>query len=171
MGHRNGGRKPKPVELRRLDGDVPGTRSTVSHRRIPEPVVVRGVQPPQKPRGMPRDAQRAWEAIVPPLAGIGLLDAIDEVALEAMCTAYARAKEAGRIVDRDGHFTTGSAGQIVEHPAVGIERASVALFLRYAEQYGLTPSARTRLGLTELKRRAVSEEMAARIGPSPRSAS
>lgn len=168
MGHRNGGRRPKPAELRRLEAGG-GERSPVSHRAVPEPIVVQGREPLTMPGGLPRDAEDAWHAIVPPLERIGLLDGIDAIALEAMCVQYARAKQAGRIVAEQGPLTTGSTGQIVEHPAVAIERNAAAMFFRYAESYGLTPTARTRLGLTELKRRTMADELSDRIGRSPRS--
>ena len=72
-----------------------------------------------KPRGMPQDAQRAWDLIVPPLERLGVLDG---PALEAMCLMYARASMAGRLLAEQGPLTTGSTGQLVAHPAVQIER-------------------------------------------------
>ena len=44
-----------------------------------------------------------------------------------------------------------------------IERDAQAAFLRLAEQYGLTPLARTRLGLVALKRRSLQEELQERV--------
>src|SRR3954467_2525818 len=129
MGHRNGGRKPKPAQIRRLKAGG-GTRSPVSDRPVPAPIVIAGRARLAKPRGMPRDAQTAWAAIVPPLERFGLIDGIDAMAIEAMGMRSARAKQARRIADEQGPLTTGSTGQIVEHPAVAMERASAALCLR-----------------------------------------
>ncbi len=77
-----------------------------------------------------------------------MLDLIDEVALRMLATQYARWCQAGRVVAVDGHFARGAAGQLREHPAVKIEREAHGLFVKTAEQFGLTPMARTRLGLT-----------------------
>lgn len=152
------GRKPKPVEQRRREGN-PGRRP------LPEPVVVAGrVQNLDPPDGLPPDALEAWERIVPTLAEVGILDGIDSMALEALCTQFARAKEAGRIIAREGYTAKGSMGQLVEHPAVSTERAAYAMFLRFAEQYALTPVARTRLGLAELQRRSMQAEMTDSLG-------
>jgi P27 family predicted phage terminase small subunit len=86
------------------------------------------------------------------------------MAVEAMCTQWARAQQAGRVIAEQGHATLGSTGQIVEHPALSTERNAHQLFLRFAEQYALTPVARTRLGLAELERRSLAAEMDAALG-------
>lgn len=153
------GRKPKPVETRRREGN-PGRRP------LPEPVRVDGrtVSPPEPPDHLPEDARAAWDRIVPALCNIGLLDGIDAFALEAMCVQWARAQQAGRVVAEQGHITLGSTGQLVEHPALGIERQAQQMFLRFAEHYALTPVARTRLGLAELQRRSLADEMARALG-------
>lgn len=156
------GRKPKPVEVRRREGN-PGKRA------LPEPVTVAGrpVRVPEPPESLPRDAREAWERIVPALADVGLLDEIDALALEAMCTQWARAKQAGRVIAEQGHVTLGSTGQLVEHPALATERQAHQMFLRFAEHYALTPIARTRLGLAELQRRSLAGEMAKALADVP----
>jgi P27 family predicted phage terminase small subunit len=114
---------------------------------------------PQPPEDMPEDARKVWEVTVPRLAAIGLLDVVDSFALEAMCTQWARAKQAGRVLAEQGMVTLGSTGQLVEHPALASERQAHQMFLRLAEQYALTPVARTRLGLAELKARSIANEV------------
>jgi P27 family predicted phage terminase small subunit len=153
------GRKPTPVEVRRRTGNP-------ARRPLPEPVVVggRSIVAPEPPEDMPSDARHAWDTIVPRLHEIGLLDQIDELALEAMCTQWARAKQAGRVVAEQGHVTLGSTGQMVEHPALATERNAHQMFLKLAEHYALTPIARTRLGLAELQRKSLAHEMAGALG-------
>lgn len=148
------GRKPKPVEQRRKEGN-PGKRP------MPEPVVVGGRPStlPDPPAHMPEDAKEAWRKIVPTLSNIGILDNVDEMALEAMCTQFARARQAGRVIGKKGPLARGSQGQVVEHPAMASERAAHKLFLQFAEHYALTPVARTRLGLAELQRKTLSQEL------------
>jgi len=36
-------------------------------------------------------------------------------------------------------------GQVVAHPALAMEKSSLDQFLRYAEQFGITPVARARI--------------------------
>lgn len=152
------GRKPKSAEQRRAEGN-PGKRP------LPEPVIVAGRPDAMAmPEHLPPAAAEAWDEIVPTLGRLGILDGVDKPALEAMCTQYARARQAGKVVAAQGHLARGSAGQIREHPSLGTERAAHAMFLRFAEHYALTPVSRVRLGLAELHRRSLAEEMAEALG-------
>jgi P27 family predicted phage terminase small subunit len=156
------GRKPKPVEERRLEGG-----RDVSHRSTPEPMLVAG-RPAHEfdepPDDLPHDAQEFWRSTVSRLIEVGMLDLVDEVALRMLSTQYARWCQAGRVVAVDGHFVRGSVGQLREHPAIRIEREAHGLFVKTAEQFGLTPMARTRLGLAELHRRSLHSEMERALG-------
>lgn len=140
------GPPPKPREIREREGNP-------AKRPLPGKVVVGGepTAPMKPPAHLPKDAKAWWKEAVPALQEIGVLDTIDTAALELMSTAYARAREAGRIIAKEGTTTFGSQGQTVEHPAMSTERNATALFLRYAEHYALTPVARTRLGLAQLE--------------------
>jgi P27 family predicted phage terminase small subunit len=88
-----------------------------------------------------------------------MIDLVDEAALRMLSIQYARWLGAGRTIAEDGMFTVGSRGQPKEHPAVRVERDATVLYSRMAEQFGLTPMARTRLGLAELHRRSLHAEM------------
>jgi P27 family predicted phage terminase small subunit len=134
---------------------------------MPEPVRVGGrpsviLEPPDD---LDETAKEFWADVVPVLHQVGILDTVDRAALEMLCTQYARAKQAARIVAENGHLTEGSTGQLVEHPALATERNAMAAFMKFAEQYALTPVARTRLGLAELQRRSLQEEMKESLGP------
>ena len=156
------GRKPKPVEQRRLEGGM-----EVSHHPEPEVMLVAGRPageldlPPQE---LPHDAQEYWTATVTRLVDAGMIDLVDDAALRMLSVQYARWRQAGRVVAQDGHFALGSIGQLREHPAVKIEREAHGLYLKTAEQFGLTPMARTRLGLAELHRRSLHAEMTDALG-------
>lgn len=149
------GRKPKPVEVRRLEGNP-------RKHPMPEPLHVGGrlIGELEPPEDLPEDGRKVWEQIVPRLAEVGIVDKVDTFALEAMCTQWARAKQASRIIADQGHVTLGSTGQLVEHPALQTERTAYQQFLRFAEHFALTPVARTRLGLAELERSSLAREMA-----------
>ena len=151
------GRKPVPAEQRRLEGG-----RDVSHRAVPDVLLVAGRPADQldiPPDDLPRDAQEYWRATVARLVEVGMIDLVDDAALRMLATQYARWRQAGRVVAEDGHFARGSVGQLREHPAVKIEREAHGLFLKTAEHFGLTPMARTRLGLAELHRRSLHAEM------------
>lgn len=139
------GRKPKPTEVRVREGN-PGKRP------LPDPVAVGGrpKEIPDPPDGLDEDAKDLWREAIPAIWEIGVMDTIDMPALEIMCTAYGRVVQARRIIAKQGVLSRGSTGQLTEHPALATERASMSLFLKYAEHFALTPIARTRLGLAQL---------------------
>ena len=105
-----------------------------------------------------------WNEIVPSLIEVGIVDRIDAAVIEQMATQFSRIREAQAIIKQHGLTSFGHAGQLTVHPAVKIEREATTLFLKLAEQYALTPVARTRLGLAELHRRSMKQEMDERIG-------
>jgi len=156
------GRKPKPVEQRIREGNPQRTP-------LPEPMLVAG-RPPEDdpmlevPEDMPADGKEAWNAVVPTLAEVGLLDRVDRLMLQAMCVQWARARQAGKVIAKQGHLIRGAGGHIREHPSLRTERDSYAAFSRFAEQFALSPVARTRLGLAEIHRRTLKAEFDSALG-------
>ena len=134
-----GGRKPKPTALKRLAGN-PGKRAL--NKREPQAQIAR----PYVPRGRLAPAgQKLWKYLVPKLADLGVLTETDTAALEMLCLHYGMAVEAGKILREEGLTAIGAHGQTVKHPAVQILRDASTAFRMYAEQFGLTPSARSRI--------------------------
>jgi P27 family predicted phage terminase small subunit len=131
------GPKPKPIEQRQREGN-PGNRP------LPEPVKL---QPGQivKPDDLPPAASKLWDDVVPVLEEARVLNRIDTAALLALCLQWHRAEQARVVLAKEGLFTFGSTGQIVEHPALGVERQAHQMFIRFAEQFGITPVARARI--------------------------
>jgi P27 family predicted phage terminase small subunit len=117
---------------------------------------------------LPDAAGDLWDEAVEMLIEAGAAQLIDGAAIQQMCIAYAHAEEARQIISAEGMISVGYRGQPVEHPAVRIFERSSALFLRYAEQFGLTTLARTRLGLIDVKRRTLTTSIQDRLGPNPR---
>lgn len=64
----------------------------------------------------------------------------------------------------------GSTGQPVEHPLLRLQREAMRDAAKYATTLGISPAGRARLGVDSAPRRTLAEDMAARIGPSPRAA-
>jgi P27 family predicted phage terminase small subunit len=133
------GRKPKPTALKRLAGN-PGKRKL--NPEEPQARIVR----PRVPYGqLSKDGQRAWHKLVPMLADLGVLTETDELALEMMCTHFELAMQAKRQVQKEGLTTCGSTGSLVVHPAQRVWASEARAFRMWAEQFGLTPSARSRV--------------------------
>jgi P27 family predicted phage terminase small subunit len=133
------GRKPKPAALKSLAGN-PGKRAL--NQEEPRAQIVR----PRAPYGrLPKAGQRLWRSLVPVLADLGVLTETDVPALEMLCLHYATAVEAAHLIREEGLTTCGSKGTLTTHPAVRILRDASSAFRLYAEQFGLTPSARSRI--------------------------
>jgi P27 family predicted phage terminase small subunit len=155
------GRKPTPTEKRVLEGNP-------QKRPLPEVLLVAGRPELQEfavpPDYLPLDAQEFWRDSVVRLVDVGIIDRVDYPALEQLAVQYARIRQAQRVIREEGLFTLGSVGQIREHPALKIEREATTLFMKMAEHFALTPIARTRLGLAELHRRTLADEMGSALG-------
>jgi P27 family predicted phage terminase small subunit len=155
------GRKPKPVEQRQKEGNA-------ARRPLPDTLLVSGrptlAELQEPPEHIPAEAKDFWRDSVTRLIEVGIVDRVDVPVLEQLATQYARIRQSQRVLAQDGHFVRGSVGQLREHPAMKIEREATRMFLQLAEHYALTPIARTRLGLAELHRRSLAEELKEGLG-------
>jgi P27 family predicted phage terminase small subunit len=149
------GRPRKPIEQALREGN-PGKR------QLPEPVRLRGGDP-IKPPGLPDAASELWDEIVPALASAGVVDRVDTASLTALCLEWARAEEARQLIDEDGVLGVGSTGQLAAHPALAIERSAHLVFLKFAQEYGLTPAARARIAAAMAGAREVLERELAEV--------
>lgn len=127
----------KPIEQELREGK-PG------NRHVPEPLKFT-LGEPIKPPDLPAAASELWDAIVPALTGVGVAQMPDTPALVALCVQWARAEEARELIDREGVVAIGSTGQMTTHPALKVERNAHLVFLKFAQEFGLTPAARARI--------------------------
>lgn len=134
------GRKPTPAALRLLTGN-PGKRAV--NRAEPKPTS----EIPKPPAALSADAKREWRRVSAELEALGLLSAIDRAALAAYCQAYGRWAEAERQLkaDPEGLVITTEKGNRIQNPLVGIARRAAADMVRYCTEFGMTPSARSRV--------------------------
>jgi P27 family predicted phage terminase small subunit len=125
---------------------------------------------PQPPEDMPEEGVQLWEDVLPWLVQVNVIQAIDMAAFTQMCRIYSQAEKARKVLDEQGYFALGSGGQLSEHPAVKILQTAQMMFLRHAGEFGMTTMARTRLGLMDVQRRSIAQDMEWTLGPSTRSA-
>ncbi len=136
------GPPPKPTALKLLRGN-PGRR----------PVNTREPKPKANTRACPKwlsaEAQAAWKLIVPELKKLGLFTAIDTDALVIYCDTWSRWKRAVRFLQEHGDtYAVADADGNERHktyPQVGIARSLLPVLNRYAQEFGMTPSARSRI--------------------------
>lgn len=147
------GTKPKPIEQREREGNP-------RDHPLPGKVVVGGRDLPKPPAGLSTVARTRFTWIVKLMADANLLDAADAGVVAAAAVALARAIAAGREVTKRGDYVKSRFGETIANPALRVERDSWAAFNRYAEQLGLTPSARARLASMGVQGRSSDEDVA-----------
>lgn len=165
------GTKRKPVAMREREGGTAGN-GAVSKRRLPARVeLATQVVDEAPPADLPREARRFWRTVVAGLIRIGMISEADRPAVETMCRHYARMRVAESILNEQGYTVLGSTGQLVPHPAHRIFNDASSQFVRYAVEFGLTPSSRVGLGLTEAARKTLQMDIEERLGYNPRKTS
>ena len=145
------GPPPTPIRLRLLRGN-PSKRPI---RQEPQPSVPAEV--PEPPPFLIGYALDEWYCIAEELYRLKLLTIVDINTLAAYCAAYARwrtAEEAiARMAEKDlltnGLMIKTRAGDAVENPLVGTAHRAATAMVRYAAEFGLTPSARSRISTTD----------------------
>jgi P27 family predicted phage terminase small subunit len=140
------GRKPKPSHLRLIGGNA--GRRPINSR---EPSVALATPPP--PPELNDDAKKEWARVAPMLGAAGLLTPIDRAALAALCQAYgvwvlaerALARMAAHDPVTNGLLIKTTNGNAIQNPLVGIANKARADLVRFAAEFGMTPSARSRV--------------------------
>lgn len=140
------GRKPTPTHLKLIKGN-PGKRSLNPNE--PKPELAR----PMPPTFLSDDAKVEWGRVVDRLFELGLMTDLDRAALAAYCQAYGRWAQAERALAEMGRQDqlTGALmiktknGNAIQNPIVGTANHAMAEMMRYATEFGMTPSARTRI--------------------------
>jgi P27 family predicted phage terminase small subunit len=140
------GPKPKPTTLKVLSGTA---RKHRLGRDEPRPEVSR----PDPPDHLTKAARGEWDRVVDALFRMGVMSDLDRAALAAYCQAYGRwvAAESAlaRMAEKDtvthGLMVRTKAGNAIQNPLVGAANKAMADMVRYAAEFGLTPSARTRV--------------------------
>lgn len=134
------GPRPKPTNLRVLHGDRKDRINTN------EPV------PPSKRVAMPAHlspgAKSVWKRLAPELARKGLLTAWDRDVFAVFCEAVVHHREACELARR-GVLVKGQKGEAVKNPALQIVRDSAQTIRAFAQEFGLSPSARSGITMPE----------------------
>jgi len=153
------GRKPKPTEIKKRAGN-PGKRRLP--RAEPKPRMSADV----KADAIGKLAVRFRERYLPELRRLKVLTDVDVAAFELMSAHYATAWNAARRIEREG-LTLVVDGATHKHPLLQVFRDNSNAFRAYAAEFGMTPSARTRLHVEEAEQLSLAEMLfgeAARVG-------
>jgi P27 family predicted phage terminase small subunit len=139
--------KRKPLALERLEGN-PGKRKKMIE--IPMPLEL-----PDAPKHLDTYAREEWDRIAAGLFSVGMLCRADMGALAAYCSAFSLWRQAeeelGKIRESGGQLNAlilkTISGNYIQQPLIGIANKAKADMVRYAAEFGMTPSARARLAI------------------------
>lgn len=142
------GRKAHPTALRLIKGN-PSHRPVNAAEPKPPPAM------PTAPEFLAAEARAEWDRIVGDLYAIGVLTLIDRAALAAYCTAYGRWVEAetalGRArvaAEKEGKGESALTNGWRVSPLVHAANTAMRDLMRIAAEFGMTPSARSRVKAT-----------------------
>ena len=137
------GRKPLPKKLHIIKGN-PGKRSLDAlDRGVSAPV-----RAPSCPSHLSDEAKREWRRIVPLLKKLGTIAMVDRSSLAAYCQVYGRWVQAEKMVaelGEEGLVNDTQSGYKQLGIWLQIASKSIDQMRRYIAEFGLSPSARTRI--------------------------
>lgn len=135
MGKR--GPAPTPTHLRLLHGarerDV--TRN--------EPVARTGVI--EAPEGMSPEVLRIFHWVVHELEAMGIASPADRDSIACYAEAVEKHRQASALLARSPVLVKGIHGNLVRNPALIVQRDAAQQIRQFAQEFGLTPSARARI--------------------------
>ncbi len=140
MGRR--GPPPTPTSLLQLRGSWRADLNSAE----PQPEKGR----PTCPSWLDDYAKTAWKRLIPQLDRMGVLTKIDGHALTILCQTWARWRKAEEFIQQHGETypvkdENGNVRYLKKFPQVSIAESCAKTLSRFMQEFGLTPSARTRL--------------------------
>lgn len=133
MGRRGPATKPSVLKL------VDGTQH--SKINLDEPVVRN--EAPDCPADASPAVRVVWDETVDNLLFMRLARKADSRALRCFCEAVVNHDKASAILAQSPILIKGAMGGLVRNPAFAIQRDSAHVIRQFAQEFGLTPSARS----------------------------
>jgi P27 family predicted phage terminase small subunit len=100
---------------------------------------------PPAPPGLNEDGEREWGKLTRELIALGVFTSIDDSMLYAYCKEFGKYLHYERELSRLGRTVKSKTGFLFVHPFETLANRSLKAAFQIAVQFGLTPSARTRI--------------------------
>lgn len=154
------GRPRKPTAIKRLEGN-PGKRP------------LNDLEPqypgaPEMPNWLPKEAKAEWEKITKELSLTGLVQKVDKAMLTGYVVAWANFEEAEKIMKKKGRTFEipkfNKEGELIStyyqiRPEVTISNNAMTQIIKFCQEFGLSPSSRTRLTVNKAKQKDEMEDL------------
>ncbi len=139
------GPRPKPTAVKKREGNA-GKRPLNDK----EPEFEAPPDVPPAPEYLNEAARAEWDRVAPELFSQGLLKKADYAALAGYCQCFARWVEAEKFIEENGSVIVmrdddGDIKYVQQAPQVGISNRMLEHMRKFAAEFGMTPSARSRV--------------------------
>lgn len=143
------GRKPTPTALKLVKGN-PGKRAVNKKEAKVD------LAQPTPPAFLCDDGKVEWGRVIDKLYSAGLMTELDRAVLAAYCQSYGRWAQAERALARMAEkdplnsalMVKTTNGNAVQNPLVGTANKAQADMVRYALEFGMSPSSRSKVNAT-----------------------
>jgi P27 family predicted phage terminase small subunit len=145
------GRKPKPTALKLLEGTARKDRILPNEMQP-----ARMEELPLAPAHLSERGREEWHHLTAELHQLGMLHRVDLSLIAAYCNELSIYFEAEELLRAKGRIMTiknpdGSIKYIQQAPHVAIARNALKTAMQLGSQFGVTPSARTRISQGQIK--------------------
>ena len=97
------------------------------------------------PNNLAEEAKAYIEDVLLMLEHSGIMEDVDEAAIQMLAHNYSTFIKANKIIDEQGLTVISDRGNIAEHPAVKIARDAQTSALKVMAEFGLTAKSRSKL--------------------------
>lgn len=138
------GPAPQPTAVKKLKGTHRPGRDAPHAMTLPKLDTIQ-----MAPEDLPEIGKQEWYRVVNELAPLGVLNGADLSLLKSYCQHVATMEAAAKALAAGGYTTTmtnkGGGSYAIKSPWVAIYNEASDRAARLGQQFGLTPSARTRI--------------------------
>ena len=135
------GRKATPSALKKLRGADPRFIND-EQPRFSAPASIR------PPAILGPAGKKHWKELAPLLVEHDLLTTGDLALFTQLCIAHEIALEARKVMKDEGMFRRDEEGVQRKHPGLQVWRDALTAYTKLANEFGLSPAAREKLGVT-----------------------
>ena len=136
MGRR--GPAPEPTAIKLIKGN-PGKRKL--NTQEPQPIVTM----PHCPAYLDEVAKAEWDRLAPILVRMKVLSEADYIALASLCQTFSTMVKAQEQLTKSGILLKTQSGYVQQSPLIGIVNSCTEKIVTLCREFGLTPSARSRM--------------------------
>lgn len=154
------GKAPDPTRSRRKTGNrpLPG-EAKPTKELVPTAVLQAETRLPEPPSGLPEGAAVVWSRVVEELDTRGLKETDLEAVTMLAHAAWTHAETRKKIAETGVLVRDSRTGKTMVNPLLKVARDEANTYLRLANEFGLTPAARLRLGLMTLAGQSLAQAL------------